>query len=85
MSWLIRHRLRRFVKYSFWLFPSLAILAAWLYGRVMIYYIPDIDLRIIEEQNIEGARAVIGALAASVMLRDRAACRREPARLGQYA
>jgi len=25
MSWLIRHRLRRFAKYSFWLFPSLAI------------------------------------------------------------
>lgn len=67
MSWLILHRLRRFVKYSFWLFPSLAILAAWLYGRVMIYYIPDVDLRIIEEQNIEGARAVIGALAASMM------------------
>ena len=67
MSWLIRHRLRRFARYSFWLFPSLAILGAWLFGRVVIYYIPDVDLRMIEDSNIEGARAVIGALAASMM------------------
>jgi uncharacterized membrane protein len=67
MSWLLRHRLRRFIKYSFWLFPSLAILAAWLFGRIVIYYIPDVDLRMIDENNVEGARAIIGALAASMM------------------
>lgn len=67
MSWLVRHRLRRFAKYSFWLFPSLAILAAWAYGRVVTYYVPDIPVRMIDESNIEGARAVIGALAASMM------------------
>jgi uncharacterized membrane protein len=67
MSWLLRHRLRRFAKYSFWLFPSLAIVAAWVYGRVVTYYIPDIDIRAIDENNIEGSRAVIAALAASMM------------------
>lgn len=67
MSWLIRHRLRRFVKYSFWLFPSLAILAAWLFAKVVVHYIPDVDLRMIDENNVEGARAIIGALAASMM------------------
>src|SRR6185295_11535064 len=54
-------------KYSFWLFPSLAIVAAWVYGRVVTYYVPDIAIRAIDENNIEGSRAVIAALAASMM------------------
>lgn len=67
MSWVARHRLRRFVKYSFWFYPSLSLLIAWLLGRVMVEFVPDADLRIFQQGNIEGTRTVMGALAASMM------------------
>jgi uncharacterized membrane protein len=67
MSWLARHRLRRFVKYSFWFYPSLSLLVAWLLARVIVDYVPDVDLRIFQQGNVEGARTVMGALAASML------------------
>ena len=67
MSWLVRHRLRRFIKYSFWLFPSLALLAAWTVGKTVVNFVPDIGLRMIDAANIDGASAVLGAFAASMM------------------
>ena len=67
MNWLTRHRLRRFVKYSFWLFPSLALLGAWAYGKILILYVPDVGLRVLDEANINGASAVLAAFAGSMM------------------
>ncbi len=67
MNWLVRHRLRRFIKYSFWLLPSLSLVAAWLVGKGLILYFPDAGLRIIDEANINGASAVLAAFASSMM------------------
>lgn len=67
MSWLARHRLRRFIKYSFWLFPSLALLAAWAVGKILVLFFPDFGIRIMDEANIDGASAVLAAFAASMM------------------
>lgn len=67
MSWVTRHRLRRFIKYSFWFYPSLAFLVAWILARAIIDFVPDVDLRVFQQGNIDGARTVMGALAASMM------------------
>jgi uncharacterized membrane protein len=67
MSWLTRQRLRRFVKYSFWFYPSLALIAAWMLARGVLELIPDADLGIFRQDNMDSVRAVIGTLAASMM------------------
>lgn len=67
MSWVARHRLRRFIRYSFWFYPSMALIVAWFVGRALIEFVPDVDLRILQQGNIDGARTVMGALAASMM------------------
>jgi len=67
MGWLARYHLRRFVKYSFWFYPSLALIGAWGLARMIILFVPDVDLHIVQLDNLDGARAVIGALAASML------------------
>ena len=67
MSWLTRHRLRRFFKYSFWFFPSLALVGAWTYGKLLILFVPDVGVRILDVANIDGASAVLAAFAASML------------------
>jgi uncharacterized membrane protein len=67
MTWLTRHRLRRFVKYSFWFYPSLALIGAWILGRAILAFAPDVTMGIFRLDNIDSNRAVIGALAASMM------------------
>ncbi len=67
MSWLLRYRLRRFVKYSFWFYPSLALIGAWVLARAIVDFVPNVDLRIFRQDNSDSASAVIGALAASMM------------------
>lgn len=67
MSWLLRYRLRRFVKYSFWFYPSLALIGAWILARAIVDFVPNVDLRIFRQDNSDSASAVIGALAASMM------------------
>ena len=67
MSWLTRHRLRRFVKYSFWFYPSLALIAAWILARGVVEFIPDVDFGLFRQDNMDSVRAVIGTLAASMM------------------
>lgn len=67
MGWLARYRLRRFIKYSFWLFPSLAIIAAWVMGRAIVEFVPDVDLGVLSRSNIEATRSVVGAFAASML------------------
>lgn len=67
MGWLARYHLRHFVKYSFWFYPSLALIGAWGLARIIMRFVPDVDLNIVQLDNLEGARAVIGALAASML------------------
>jgi uncharacterized membrane protein len=67
MSWVARHRLRRFIKYSFWLFPSLTLVATWGLGKILVLYVPNIGPGVLNEANIEGATAVLAAFAASMM------------------
>lgn len=67
MRWLLRHRLRRFVKYSFWFYPSLALIGAWVLGQSIMDFAPNVDLHIFRQENVESVSAVIGALAASMM------------------
>ncbi|MBS0517783.1 MAG: DUF2254 domain-containing protein [Proteobacteria bacterium] len=67
MGWLTRYRLRSFLRHSFWLYPSIALLGAWIFGRLVGFYAADIELHFFQTRSTEGARAVVGALAASML------------------
>lgn len=67
MNWLSRHRLRRFIRYSFWLYPSLALIGAWMLARGVTEFAPNADLGVFQQDNLESVRVIIGALAASMM------------------
>ena len=67
MGWLARYHLRHFVKYSFWLYPSLALIGAWVLGRAIVAFVPNVETHVVQMVDLEGARAVVGALAASML------------------
>lgn len=67
MSWINRYRLREFVGSSFWLFPSLAILAAWLMAKSILWFVPDPHWPRFEQVDLEAARASMAAFAASML------------------
>src|ERR1700752_5206959 len=67
MSWLVRYQLRQFLRQSFWLLPAIAVFAAWGFGRILATLGPAVDLGMISEANIDGARAVIGTFAGSML------------------
>lgn len=67
MSWLARYRLHEFVRTSFWLFPSLALLAAWLTGKLVLWLVPDPHWPRFDQGDVEGMRASMAAFASSML------------------
>jgi uncharacterized membrane protein len=67
MSWLARYRSREFVRSSFWLFPSLAILLAWLVGKLILALVPDPHWPRFDQADIDGLRGSMSAFVASML------------------
>ena len=67
MSWLTRYRAKEFVRTSFWLFPSLAIFAAWLFAKLILWFVPDPHWPRFDEGDIDGLRTSMAAFASSML------------------
>lgn len=67
MTWLTRYRLHEFVRSSFWLFPSLALLVAWLIGKLVLGPVPDPHWPRFDEGDVEGMRVSMAAFASSML------------------
>ena len=67
MTWLGRYRLREFAGSSFWLFPALALLVAWLAGKLVLWFVPDPQWPRFDEVDVEGMRASMAAFASSML------------------
>jgi uncharacterized membrane protein len=67
MSWLTRYRAKEFVRTSFWLFPSLAIFAAWLFAKLILWFVPDPHWPRFDAADIDGMRASTAAFASSML------------------
>ena len=67
MSWITRYRIVDFVRSSFWFFPSLAMLAAWLIAKSILWFVPDPNWPRFDSTDIEAARVSLSAFAASML------------------
>lgn len=67
MSWLFRYRLGEFARSSFWLFPSLALLVAWLAGKLVLGLVPDPSWPRFDDGDVEGMRVSMAAFASSML------------------
>ena len=67
MTWLDRYRLREFAGSSFWLFPSLALLVAWLTGKAVLWFVPDPHWPRFDDSDMEGMRVSMAAFASSML------------------
>ncbi len=67
MSWLVRYRLREFARSSFWLSPSLALVAAWLVGKIVLWLVPDPHWPRFDDRDVEGMRVSMAAFASSML------------------
>jgi uncharacterized membrane protein len=67
VTWLNRYRLREFVRSSFWLFPSLALLVAWLTGKTILWLVPDPHWPRFDDADLEGMRVSMAAFASSML------------------
>lgn len=67
MSWQNRYRLREFLRSSFWFFPSLALLLAWLAGKTMLWVVPDPHWPRFDDGDVEGMRVSMAAFASSML------------------
>ena len=67
MTWLSRYRAKEFVRSSFWLFPSLAIFAAWLFAKLLLWFVPDPHWPRFDEGDIDGLRTSMAAFASSML------------------
>ncbi len=67
MKWSARYRLREFAGSSFWLFPSLAMLLAWLVGKLVLWLVPDPHWPRFEVAEVEGMRVSMAAFASSML------------------
>lgn len=67
MSWITRYRIVDFVRSSFWFFPSLAMLAAWLIAKSILWFVPDPHWPRFDSTDIEAARVSLSAFAASML------------------
>jgi len=67
MSWITRYWIVDFVRSSFWFFPSLAMLAAWLIAKSILWFVPDPHWPHFDSTDIETARVSLSAFAASML------------------
>lgn len=67
MTWLARYRAKEFVRSSFWLFPSLAILGAWLFAKLILWFAPDPHWPRFDTADIDGMRTSMAAFASSML------------------
>ena len=67
MTWLNRYRAKEFVRSSFWLFPSLAIFAAWLFAKLLLWFVPDPHWPRFDQADIDGLRTSMAAFASSML------------------
>lgn len=67
MSWRNRYRLSEFLRSSFWFFPALALLLAWLTGKAMLWIVPDPHWPRFDEADVEGMRVSMAAFASSLL------------------
>jgi uncharacterized membrane protein len=67
MTWHDRYRLREFMRSSFWLFPALALLIAWLAGKVVLWGVPDPHWPRFDDGEVEGMRVSMAAFASSML------------------
>jgi uncharacterized membrane protein len=67
MSWLNRYRAKEFVRSSFWLFPSLAIFGAWLFAKLILWFVPNPPWPRFDQADIDGLRASMAAFASSML------------------
>jgi uncharacterized membrane protein len=67
MTWLNRYRAKEFVRTSFWLFPSLAIFVAWLFAKLILWFVPDPHWPRFDQGDIDGLRTSMAAFASSML------------------
>lgn len=67
MTWLRRYQFKEFVNSSFWLFPSLALLTAWLVAKAILWLVPDPQWPRFVEADLDGIRASMAAFASSML------------------
>ncbi|MDI1287081.1 MAG: DUF2254 domain-containing protein [Reyranella sp.] len=67
MSWHLRYRLWEFLRSSFWFYPSFAILLAWFFGKLILWYVPDPDWPRYDLSDIDGLRALMGLFSSSML------------------
>ncbi|MFO1082147.1 MAG: DUF2254 domain-containing protein [Reyranellaceae bacterium] len=67
MKWVTVYRLKEFARTSFWLFPSLAIGAAWLLTKLILWFLPDPHWPRFDTADIDGLRSSMSAFATSML------------------
>ena len=67
MSWHHRYQLREFLRSSFWFYPSFAVLLAWLFGKLVISFVPDVEWPSYDQSDIDGLRALMGLFSSSML------------------
>jgi len=67
MTWHFRYQLKEFARSSFWLYPSLAILLAWLVGKLILRFVPDPHWPRFDLSDIEAMRISMTAFASSML------------------
>jgi uncharacterized membrane protein len=67
MTWRIRYQFKEFARSSFWLYPSLAILLAWLVGKLILWLVPDPHWPRFDLSDIDGIRTSMAAFASSML------------------
>ena len=67
MTWLSRYRAKEFVRSSFWLFPSLAIVGAWLFAKLIQWFVPDPHWPRFDSADLDGMRISMAAFASSML------------------
>jgi uncharacterized membrane protein len=67
MTWLNRYRVKEFVRSSFWLFPSMAIFGAWLFAKLVLWFVPDPPWPRFDQGDIDGLRTSMAAFASSML------------------
>ena len=67
MSWHTRYRLKEFAASSFWLFPALALLLAWLVGKSVLWLVPELHWPRFDAAEVEGMRVSLAAFASSML------------------